>query len=56
MKTTYKYERNAICSTFAIEYNVVRYHIMATMLPHNFSTIYVRMLTSHLQLLILSSA
>ena len=53
-KTNYKYERNSICSTFTIEYNFARYNIIATMFPHLFSTIYVRILTiSHNQLLIL---
>ena len=49
MKTMYTYERTALCSTFIIEYNFVRYNIIATMLPHYYPTIHVRMFTKHTQ-------
>ena len=48
LKTVYRYERNQLCSTFTVEYNIVPYNIIATMNPHAFQTIYVRMLTNHI--------
>ena len=48
MKTKYRYERNLFCSTFTFEYNFVRYNIIATMLPRDFQTIYVRMFTNQI--------
>ena len=45
IETKYKYERNLLCSTFTFEYNFVRYNIIATSLPRDPKTIFVRMLT-----------
>ena len=52
MKRTYRYERVSLCSTFTIEYIFVRYNIIATRIPHDFKTIYVRMFTTHTQLFV----
>ena len=49
MKTLYLYERKMLCATFTIEYIFAQYNIIATMVPHDFPTIYVRMLTNHTQ-------
>ena len=49
MKTMYIYERKMLCATFTIEYIFAQYNIIATMVPHDFPTIYVRMLTNHTQ-------
>ena len=52
MKTTYRYERVSLCPTFTIEYIFVGYNIIATIFPHDFKTIYVRIFTNHTQLFV----
>ena len=49
INTMYIYERKMLCATFTIEYIFAQYNIIATMVPHDFLTIYVRMLTNHTQ-------